>query len=425
MADAADSEKSPVTREALYELVWSEPMLKVAKRFEVSSSYMARVCTHLNVPRPERGYWAKLAFGKAPVKPALPAALPGNELVWARSGDERIFNRPPHKLPAAQRQKRIETRRSLPAIHPLIVGAKPLFAAGRLSWDVGYLKPAKRLLPDLAITQTGLDKALSFANQLYLALEEAGQRVVIAPQGEQLQRAEFDVYDPPGIRNRYNNLWSPQRSTVVYIGTVAIGLTVIEMAEEVEARYVNGKYIRLTDYVAPKRGRYAIDSGWTSKHSFPTGRLLLQAYSPYQRAKWKAEWRESRDHPLVDRIPTIVKDLKRAVPELIRLIEEGERQAEIERQEWEKQRAQWRREEEERRIAKALKDSTDELHQVIGLWSEAKRQEAFFLDAEHRLAELPAEMREPGLERLRKARELIGSVDALELLRRWKSPQER
>lgn len=197
------------------------------------------------------------------------------------------------------------------------------------------------------------------------------------------------------------------------------------MAEEVEARYVNGKYIRLTDYVAPKRGRYAIDSGWTSKHRFPTGRLLLQAYSPYQRAQWKAEWRETGDHPLVDRIPTIVKELKRAVPELIRLIEEGERQAEIERQKWEEQRVQWRREEEERRIAKTLKDSTDELHRVIGLWSEAKRQEAFFLDAENRLTELPAEIQKTDLERLRKARELIGSVDTLELLRQWKTPQER
>lgn len=47
---------SPVSREALYEIVWDAPMLKVAARFGVSSSYMARVCTLLNVPRPERGY---------------------------------------------------------------------------------------------------------------------------------------------------------------------------------------------------------------------------------------------------------------------------------------------------------------------------------------------------------------------------------
>lgn len=55
-------------------------------------------------------------------------------------------------------------------------------------------------------------------------------------------------------------------------------------------------------------GRYAIDSGWTSKHSFPTERLLLQAYSPYQPADWKAGWRETGDHPLINRIPTIVKE---------------------------------------------------------------------------------------------------------------------
>jgi len=50
----------PLTREQLYTLVWAEPMIKVVARYGVSSSYMARVCTLLNVPRPERGYWAKL-----------------------------------------------------------------------------------------------------------------------------------------------------------------------------------------------------------------------------------------------------------------------------------------------------------------------------------------------------------------------------
>jgi len=55
---------STVTREALYELVWAEPMLKVAARFGVSSSYMSRVCTLLNVPRPARGYWAKATLAR-------------------------------------------------------------------------------------------------------------------------------------------------------------------------------------------------------------------------------------------------------------------------------------------------------------------------------------------------------------------------
>lgn len=45
-----------VTRETLYEEVWAEPMTKVAARYGVSSSFLARVCERLNVPRPSRGY---------------------------------------------------------------------------------------------------------------------------------------------------------------------------------------------------------------------------------------------------------------------------------------------------------------------------------------------------------------------------------
>ncbi len=52
---------TPVSREQLYAEVWAEPMTKVALKYKVSSSFMARVCNWLNVPRPERGYWAKLA----------------------------------------------------------------------------------------------------------------------------------------------------------------------------------------------------------------------------------------------------------------------------------------------------------------------------------------------------------------------------
>ena len=48
---------NPVTREALYEEVWSEPMTTVAARYGVSGSLLARVCSRLNVPRPPRGYW--------------------------------------------------------------------------------------------------------------------------------------------------------------------------------------------------------------------------------------------------------------------------------------------------------------------------------------------------------------------------------
>ena len=69
-------------------------MLRIGERFGVSSSYMARVCTQMNVPRPERGYWAKLAVGKGAAKPPLPEIRPGEQGVWNRSGVVEVTKRP-------------------------------------------------------------------------------------------------------------------------------------------------------------------------------------------------------------------------------------------------------------------------------------------------------------------------------------------
>jgi hypothetical protein len=414
-----------LTREALYALVWSEPMLKVGVRFGVSSSYMARVCAFLKVPRPERGYWAKLAVGKAPPVPPLPDAQPGDDLVWSRDG-QRIKVAKPLPCPPssfAKKPRRLSTPQ--PGEHPLIVGAKSHFEAGRLSYDSSYLKPAKKLLVDLAVTKTGLDKVLSFANRLFLAFEGRGYRVVIAPHSESFGRAEIDEHEVPGKLRGYNNLWAPWRCTVVYIGTVAIGLTIIEMSEEVEARYVNGSYVREIDYVPPKRGRGAYDHSWTTKKDFPTGRLRLQAYSPYPRAKWVKTWQETKGRDLDSQIKTIVKELERATVDIARLVEEGERKAVLERQRWEAERERWHREEAERRAVQALKESKTELRQIIAGWVESNHIERFLQDIELKAANLSEGEKLEISKRLKIARELLVSTDALDHFKKWRSPDER
>jgi len=212
---------------------------------------------------------------------------------------------------------------------------------------------------------------------------------------------------------------------VVYFGTVAIGLTVIEMAEEVEVRYIDGKYIREQDYIPPKRSRYAHELTWTTKQDYPTGRLCLQAYAPYPRAHWVKKWQETKKRDLGCQIKTIVRELKEAAVVIARLVEEGERQAEIERQKWEAQQEIRRREEAERRAAQALKESREELLQIIDRWGRANRIEQFFRDAEQRAAGLGDEERLRLLDRLKLAREMVGSVDALEHFLAWRSPDER
>jgi hypothetical protein len=427
----ASDEKS-LSRQRLYELVWAEPMIKIAARYGVSSSYLARVCTRLRVPRPARGYWAKLAVGIQSKLPSLPEARPGDELAWNREGYPAaapVLPRPPAAKgnpvllePSKPLRKRLTQ-------HNLINGVKQLFETARVSSyaDPKYLKPAKKLLVDLCVTKTGLDYALKFANQLFLELEAQGHRVVIAPHGEMLRRESVEERENPPKREHgyhHRDQWSPFRCTVVYVGTVAIGLTIIEMSEAVQVRHVNGEYIRESEYVAPKH-RYGIDRTWTTTKNLATGRLCLQAYSPYHGAERVWQWKESEVEKLIDRTPVIVEELGRAAEEISRLVAEAKRRAEAQEREWQIAQQKRLKEEADRRVAAALKDSKEELLQFIARWVEARNLERFFAEVESDIAKLGPDSREQLMERLEAARELLDAGSALEQLKLWKTPKER
>jgi len=64
------------TREELYDLVWSEPMSQLAKKFDLSDVGLAKICRSAQIPVPERGYWAKRQAGKpTTVQPLPPRGL--------------------------------------------------------------------------------------------------------------------------------------------------------------------------------------------------------------------------------------------------------------------------------------------------------------------------------------------------------------
>lgn len=414
-----------ITREELYALVWSQPMTKVAEQFGVSGSYMARVCSLLQVPRPERGYWAKLAVGKAPPPQPLPEAQPGDELFWSKDGDLRSV---PALKPAVPRKPRVRrVARRVTGTHGLIRDVKTHFERGRPVDEGDYLKPYKRLLVDVTASKAGLDKALAFANDFFNALESAGHRVVFAPAGEQLRRGEVDEHEQPKKRQDYyhSRLWSPQRPTVVYIGTVAIGLAVVEMSEPVVMRYVNGKYIRDADYVPPRTSRRYVDHSWTTTKELPCGRLRLIAYSPYWTVAWSTQWQETRKAPLTRELRAIVKALEEAAVELVEKLNEAARRAEIERLERLAAEERRRQEEDRRRVQQSVKDSQAQLVQIIQAWADVMNVERFLKGVQDRAAALPADERDGVLERLKLAREFLGSQDPLDFFLAWKTPLER
>ena len=63
-----------VARRKLYEQLWSIPASQLAILYGISDVGLAKVCKRYRIPRPPRGYWAKLKAGKPVKKPALPKA---------------------------------------------------------------------------------------------------------------------------------------------------------------------------------------------------------------------------------------------------------------------------------------------------------------------------------------------------------------
>ena len=420
------------SREELYRLVWSKPMTKVAAEFGVSGSYLARICTVLNVPRPERGYWAKLAVGRARPPEPLPEARPGDQQYWSNDGEQPAP--PPQPRSGSVRPRR---RIRLPAdrIHNLLIGAKAHFENSRSEGDDGYLKPFKRLLVDVTTSKTNLDKALDFANALFSEFESLGHRVVMAPSDAHLRRATIDEREVrTKQRNGYycSNLWSPHRPTVVYLGSVAIGLAIVEMSEDVLLRYVSGKYIREADYNPPKTSRYNTDYTWTTTRELPSGRFRFVAYSPYWRVNWSKDWDETARFSLQAAVKTIAKFVESESANMIEKLEEAERRAEIERREFAAAEEKRRREEDRRCVERSVRESQEHLRQIIEQWSNVLNVERFLVSVERflvsveqRVGDLPETKRALVHERLALAREFLGAQDPLAFFLAWKTPRER
>lgn len=62
-----------LSREELFALVWEKPTQEVAKELGVSDVAIGKMCARLQVPKPPRGYWARVRSGQTPRRPPLAA----------------------------------------------------------------------------------------------------------------------------------------------------------------------------------------------------------------------------------------------------------------------------------------------------------------------------------------------------------------
>ena len=69
------------SREQLHETIWSKPCVKLAAELGISDVGLSKTCRRMGIPRPPRGYWARVEAGDKPKREPLPPALPGQDNV--------------------------------------------------------------------------------------------------------------------------------------------------------------------------------------------------------------------------------------------------------------------------------------------------------------------------------------------------------
>lgn len=477
-ADASPDGGVPdtLTREELYEMVWREPMLRVAERFGLSSTYLARVCTDLRVPRPRPGHWSKLEFGKTSPQPPLPAYRMGDADSWTRAATPTP---PPRRRPVAteagaeptsvllpqatgvpaDRQGEEPASASVAALAPAPSQAPvpattpderaravrrrgkriPTDAKHELLRDVrghylktrghetGLLRPFKRVLADITVSEALLDDTLDLANRLYLKFESRGHHVSIPAPVRNYRpfRMKVDEREVPTASRWHHEVWVPERPTLAYVDGVPFGLSIFEMTENVEMLYVRGDYVPVRSLTDVQRARLANVHTFTTHKPLLTGRRCLQAYSAHGRFEWSHQWREKKPGQLAKMLPEVVSLLEDVVPEVRAGVEKANLQAEEEQRKRDAEWAAYKLREKLAREAKNRESARADLLTAIGAWEEARRIHDFFNAVQHQARGLDESNRAHLEGRLELARELIGKLDPLAVLANWKAPLER
>ena len=165
-------EEITFTREKLYEDVWSRPVTQIAKEIGISDVALAKICRKLSVPAPPRGYWARLAAGRASRRALLPQVPPSSATAhtirrWKAPNDIPI--------PSAEGIDAAPVKSTLDGAHPLVLRTRASFDRHPHNPD-SERQPAEDVL-DVAATAEAADRALRVMDAILRTVEDRGHEV--------------------------------------------------------------------------------------------------------------------------------------------------------------------------------------------------------------------------------------------------------
>ncbi len=181
-------EKQTFTRKELYDLVWSESLLSLSKKYNISDVGLRKICIRISIPLPQNGHWQKIQFGKKVGQTSLPANYTGDQeitLTFRGGGTDEVAD----GLSILKAlQKEIETDLKSKLIVPekltnpdkLIVAAKNSLMNQKPD---GYLYKGTvsclRDQLDIRVARGNVGRTLRFMHTLIKALRARGHDVQI------------------------------------------------------------------------------------------------------------------------------------------------------------------------------------------------------------------------------------------------------
>ncbi|WP_232965862.1 hypothetical protein [Pseudomonas palleroniana] len=306
----------------------------------------------------------------------------------------------------------------------MIMGSLDSFTSGKVARD-GYLKPAKRNLPDLVVTAHSLRRAASFLQKLSAHFRDANGRISVACSEMGYERKAFGHEEGRLKRSVFEtNLWSPGRPTLVFIGEVAIGLSIYEQTIEKEVVYLDGRYVSVKEAQEIKPGlwnRRAKTLYHRSVQRVASERLCLRAYSPYSLVAWECTWTEDTGS-LVKQCGDIVTYLVERATTLALEVEKADQQIAEQRKRWEAERLIALSNYERSQVIRAREESLTNLMEIIEAWSHDRKLQEFFDEVATRSVDMNSHDRARLTQKIHEARDLLSSSDSVEALLSWVPP---
>jgi len=180
-----------LSREELYEQVWSTPMVRLAKEYGLSDVGLAKICKKHQIPRPRVGYWAKVQLGRKVSRPPLPPLGKGaSHRFWIRqrTPDENERFRPEIReaVVAEDREEhRIQVLAELVDPRPLVQKTARSLRKAKQGED-GLVRPRAKQALNVVVSPESVDRAMRIMDALVRGLEQRSHRVVILNEEERV-----------------------------------------------------------------------------------------------------------------------------------------------------------------------------------------------------------------------------------------------